>query len=185
MLASIFLLSLCFSDTYHISRPLFDEKEQGILDTYKSSIFKPILDCPTNDHRALLECARTAFAKSFAPFENDWKRTEALTQAPADIEEIKEDSSECIINCILKKDHGDLQKCLTRCERVMEGASQVAKRKALFALNKKDESEEPIGMTFDAANVEAEMFQGAEAEQQKAKEAFLKMVNRRAVPSVH
>ncbi|KAK2957216.1 hypothetical protein BLNAU_7810 [Blattamonas nauphoetae] len=88
-----------------------------------------------HDQKALLDCAKVAFGKAFTPFENEWNSVELNSQTPISIEELRKEASDCVLNCAIRNDYSTFQKCLPRCERIMEGAAEVEKRKAISNLN--------------------------------------------------
>ncbi|KAK2947428.1 hypothetical protein BLNAU_17674 [Blattamonas nauphoetae] len=112
--------------------PLFTEPETIALETHKSNLLSSLTGCVQGDTQNILTCAKTAFADCFTPFEAEWTALQAKTEAPSDVSEIKEESSQCLLNCILRGSPEHLQACYERCGRIMSGVAEVSKRKAFL-----------------------------------------------------
>ncbi|KAK2951573.1 hypothetical protein BLNAU_13457 [Blattamonas nauphoetae] len=132
----IMILALLAAQTPELTRTvLFNPQEQSVINKSKAQIFADMFNCPTHDTKALLDCAKTVFNRTFTNFEKEWTPIDQMSQTPIDLDVVKEDTTECILKCALRNDQQTFLKCLPRCERVFEGAAEVEKRKAISSLN--------------------------------------------------
>ncbi|KAH7828329.1 uncharacterized protein MONOS_3421 [Monocercomonoides exilis] len=130
----VLLASLCTFAKASQPLPLFTPEERSILDLHTDLVVKSILKCQLEDHEKLMECARKNFSETFGVFEKAWIAAQNKTDAPSDVNEIREESSECFISCIMRGSDADHERCIKRCGRIMEGVAEVSKRKALLAV---------------------------------------------------